>query len=90
MTWPKNRYISCIGFDRKYLPVIQQALDGKMVVWGRSHGFAEAISVEFSFAGCNWQLDEVSEYLTGIRLLEGKLTEEDLTAAILKGKIETS
>jgi hypothetical protein len=90
MSWPNERYISCTGFDRKYLPVIQRALDGKMVVWGRSHGFAEAVSVEFTFAGCHWQLDEVSEYVTGIRVLAGSFTEEDLTAALLGAKIETS
>lgn len=87
MTWPKDEYIHCIGFDKKYLPVLKMALDSKLVVWGRSHGFAEAVSCEFKWAGCLWQMDEVSEYVTGFRLLEGTIEPEALTAAMLGAKI---
>lgn len=90
MSWPTERYIRCDGFSKEYLPIIKQALDGDMIVWGRSSGFCEAFTTYFSFAGCEWSIDEMSERVESIRLISGEFTEEDLTAAVLKGKIETS
>jgi hypothetical protein len=85
MAWPKDRFIRCDGFPESFLPVLKQALDGEMVVWGRSSGFCEAFSTEFSFAGCEWIIDELNEYVTGIRLKSGSIDAEALTAAILRG-----
>jgi len=90
MTWSKNRYIRCQGFSEEFLPVIQQALDGKMVVWGRSRGFCEAVTTAFTFAGCEWEIDELNEYVESIKLVSGEIDAEALTVAVLKGKIETS
>ena len=90
MSWPKNRYIRCTGFPQEFLPAIKTALDGKMVVWGRSSGFCEAFTTSFTFAGCEWEIDELNEYVEGIKLVNGNIDAEALTAAVLKGKIETS
>jgi hypothetical protein len=90
MTWPKDRYITCTGFSKELLPALRQALDGRMVIWGRSSGFAGAFSTEFTFAGCSWVLNEMNEYVEGFRLVSGNPTPEDLTVALLTGKIEVS
>ena len=90
MAWPKDRYIRCQGFSEEFLPAIKIALDGKMVVWGRSRGFCAAFTTSFTFANCEWEIDELNEYVEGIKLVSGNIDAEALTAAVLTGKIETS
>lgn len=89
MPWPKFEHIHCIGFDKKYLPALKIALDFKVVVWGRSNGFCEGFTTYFSWAGCEWSVDEYSEIITGFRLISGEIEPETLTAAMLGAKIET-
>lgn len=87
--WPKDEYISCFGFEKKILPLLKRALDGEMVVWGRSNGFAGAFSTEFEWAGCRWSVDELNEYITSFTLTKGIPDPESLTVALLGGKIES-
>jgi hypothetical protein len=86
----KDKYIRCTGFPRELLPAIIQGLDGKMVVWGRSRGCCAAFTTSFTFAGCEWEIDELNEYVEAIKLVSGNIDAEALTAAVLTGKIEVS
>jgi len=90
MTWPKDSHIACYGFSKDYLYAIKQAIDNKLVVWGRSSGICGAISCEFTWAECKWEIEELNEYVTGFKLLEGEIDPETLTAALLGPIIETS
>jgi hypothetical protein len=85
MAWPTHGKVRCIKFDKRYLPTLRHAIDGKMVRWGNTSGFAESFLAEFTWDGCLWELSEFCEIVESIKLIEGKLKEEDLTAAILKG-----
>ena len=87
MSWPEAHKgtIACIGFDKKFLPVIQRAVDEKMVVWGKNHLFMDLGTAEFDWAGCTWEMTEMRECVTALRLVRGKPTSEDLTAAVLRG-----
>lgn len=88
--WPKDKYITCYGFSKEILPLLKRAIDGKMVVWGKSTGFCAAFTTEFEWAGCKWSVDEMNEYITSFTLLKGTPDPESLTAALLKGTIESS
>lgn len=92
MSWPREHEgkVKCIGFPNTWLPAIMLAVDNKQVVWGKSSLFCQAGSAEFKWAGCTWVMEEMQECVTSIQLIKGKPVEEDLTAAVLKGKIETS
>lgn len=87
--WPKEEYITCRGFPKSYLPIVQQAIDGKMVEWVRSSGFCASFTSTFKWAECEWELEELNEIVTGIKLIKGTIDPEVLTATVLKGKIET-
>ena len=91
MSWPEAHEgkVSCIGFPKKYLPAIMNAVDNKMVKWGKSSLFISMGSAEFEWAGCTWELTEMQECVTSIALLKGTPTGEDLTAATLTGTIHT-
>ena len=91
MAWPeKMSYVKCSGFPDKFLPAIKTAIDQDMVEWRKVTMFAEACAAPFKWAGCEWELDESSEIVWRISLIKGKPTSEDLTIAILQGKIESS
>lgn len=92
MSWPEKHEgkVRCIDFPEKYFPAIKQAIDNEMVTWGKSTLFMYLGTAEFEWAGCTWELEEEQECVISIRLVKGKPREEDLTAAMLKGKIETS
>ena len=90
MNWPKFEHIHCIGFDRKYLPILKMALDSNLVVWGKSSSFFDGFTTEFSWAGCQWAMDDFIEIIMGFTLVSGKIEPEALTAAMLGAKIETS
>jgi len=95
MPWPREHEgkVQCINFPDRYLPAIKNAVDNRMVKWAQIRMFMYGGSAEFEWAGCTWEIEEIreiQEYVTYIKLLTGTLTEEDLTAAALKGKIEVS
>jgi hypothetical protein len=90
MSWPEAHEgkVTCSGFPDSYLPSIKRAVDNKMVKWGESSLFMALGSAQFEWAGCTWEITEMQECVTCIHLIKGKPTAEDLTAAVLKGKIE--
>lgn len=88
--WPKYEFISCYGFSKEILPLLKQAIDGKLVVWGRSSGYCAAFTTEFEWAGCTWSVDELNEFITSFTLVKGTPDPESLTVALLGGKIESS
>jgi len=45
--------------------------------------------MDFVFANGSWEMTEIYESISSITLLGGVLDEVELTAAIIKGKIET-
>lgn len=91
MAWPdKLSKVKCTGFDKKYLPVLKHAIDNDLIKWGECKLFIDLGTGEFTFAGCRWEMTEWSETITDIRLISGKIKEQDLTAAMLKGKLESS
>ena len=92
MSWPEKHEgkVTCFGFPESFLPSIKQAIDRKMVKWGKSSLFISAGSAEFEWAGCTWEMEEMQECVTHIKLLKGTPIGEDLTAAVLKGKIEAN
>jgi hypothetical protein len=91
MSWPKNiNHVRCIGFDSKHLPVLKQALALDIIEWGKCDLFMDLGTARFTFAGCKWKFTEMAELIDTFELVKGTITEEDLTAAVLKGKIEAS
>jgi hypothetical protein len=92
MSWPTENEgkIRCIGFPEKYLPAIMNAVDNKIVKWGKSDLFMSMGTAQFDWVDCTWELTEMQECVESIQLIKGKPTDEDLTAAVLKGKIEAS
>jgi hypothetical protein len=91
MAWPsKINHVVCYDFPRSILPIIKMAIDQEMIVWGKCDLFMSYGTGQFTFADCLWELAEMNELVTSIRLLKGNPNSEDLTAAVLKGKIETS
>lgn len=91
MAWPDNlNYVDCVGFPKKWLPVIADAVNNQQVKWGKSDLFIDIGTARFEWAGCTWEMSEMRECVYTVSLIEGKPTEEDLTAAVLRGKIETS
>jgi len=90
MAWPNNiNHVDCIGFPKTFLPAIRKAIENDMVKWGRVSMFAESAAGDFEWVGCRWILYEQSETVYCIRLDYGSVTAEDLTAAMIKGKIES-
>jgi len=90
MAWPDNLdHVDC-NFPKAYLYTLKTAIDNGQVKWGRSTGFCEYFSSTFEWAGCEWELDEMTELVTSVRLIKGKIDPEVLTIAVLKGKIDNS
>lgn len=90
MAWPREpRFISCEGFPRSYLPALMKAVDHELVRWGKTKLYLDAGSGEFEWAGATWELHEMRETVWKIELLNGNPSKEDLTVAVLKGKIKT-
>ena len=85
MAWPTLDKVDCRNFPTKFLPAIKRAMDEKMVTWGRCSMFADSCGADFEWAGCKWHMEEISEWVVSIRLVEGNLNSEDLTAALLRG-----
>lgn len=92
MSWPRDHEgkVSCIGFSEDLLPIIKHAVENKIVTWGTSSLFMYSGMAEFFWADCTWKLEEEQECVISIELLQGNPTMEDLTVAMLKGKIESS
>jgi hypothetical protein len=67
------------------LPVLKRAIDEDMVKWGKAKLFIDLGTAPFEFAGCEWELTEMTEMVTSVSLLKGSPDSEDLTAAILRG-----
>jgi len=90
MSWPYEHEpkVRCIGFPETYLQAIMNAVDNQMVVWGKNDLFMSMGTAQFDWAGCTWEMTEMQECVTAIQLVKGKPIAEDLTAAMLKGKIE--
>lgn len=87
MSWPRKHEgkVRCIGFPEAWLQFIMRAVDNEEVIWGKSTTFCQAGFAEFKWAGCTWGMEEIQERVTSICLINGKPTEEDLTAAVLRG-----
>lgn len=87
MSWPRKHEgkVKCYDFPDSYLPAIMKAVDNRMVKWGQSSLFMSMGTAEFDWAGCTWEMTEMQECVTSIRLVKGKPTEQDLTAAVLRG-----
>jgi len=79
----------CIGFDERLLPILQKAVDRKFVVWGKVSVFMNVCLAQFTWAGCLWEMTERQECVISVKLIRGQPNDEDLTAAMLIGKIET-
>lgn len=84
MSWPKEEYITCIGFSKSYLPALRCAIDRGAIKWIYITGFAGARTAEFEWIGCKWSVEEISEYVVGLTLLEGTIDPEALTVEILR------
>lgn len=87
--WPKLDQVSC-NFSPSYLPIIKQAVDIGAIEWLSTSGFGESCRTVFLFAGCKWEMEEISEIVVSVVLHCGTIEPEALTAAILKGKIGNS
>lgn len=87
MAWPKLEKVDCIGFSRILLPYIKAALEAKSVEWieDTCKLFMELGTGQFRWAGCVWELEEMAEWVTSIRLVSGHINNQDLTAAVLRG-----
>jgi hypothetical protein len=86
MAWPdKLSQVRCYGFDKKYLPTLKRAIDEEMIEWGKCDLFIDLGTARFTFAGCEWEFEEMRETVTSFRLIKGTITPEDLTAAVLRG-----
>lgn len=59
----------------------------KSVVWieDTCKLFMELGTGQFMWAGCVWELEEMTEWVTSIRLISGSIDNEDLTAVVLRG-----
>lgn len=77
----------CIGFPQALLPAIRYAIDNKEVEWIDEHRYTMNATGIFYWEGCDWQIDEFMEKVEVIILRRGELSNQDLTALILKAKI---
>ena len=91
MSWPEPHEgkVKCIGFPEAWLPAIMSAVDNQMVKWGKNDLFMDLGTAQFDWAGCTWEMSEMRECVGALQLVKGKPCSEDLTAAVLKGKIES-
>lgn len=87
MSWPREHEgkVQCIGFHSNYLPAIMRAVDEELVTWGKSDLFIDLGTAQFNWAGCTWEMTEMRECVTSIRLIKGQPNAEDLTVAVLRG-----
>ena len=83
MAWGKK--VQCYGFPEEWLPAIKYAIENKQVKWGESSGFCESFPTAFTWANASWQLNEMTEVVESIWLRRGKVDEEALTVAMLRG-----
>ena len=66
------------------------AVDNELVKWEESRLYVSQGTYCFRWANCSWEMIEMNEMVCSIELIKGKPTEQDLTFAMLKGKIESS
>lgn len=83
MAWPKVDKIACHGFSEKVLPYLIMAIDRYDAIW-------DPDTETYSWINCRWSVETISIYITSVWLVEGIIDSQDLTAAKLKYKIETS
>lgn len=78
----------CFGFPSGYLSALRQAIETRSVVWKDVNVHGGTTFAMFEWANTRWQLTESYETVNSISLLGALPTEEDLTIALLKGKIK--
>ena len=89
--FPKHNFIHCEGFPRALLSSIIFAIKNTNVKWENgSIIMSDRVIGRFAWYGCVWELEEISDIVCRIQLIRGSLDSEDLTAAVLKAKIESS
>jgi len=81
---------SPINFPKEWLPIVWGAILRQEVQWGKDSLIGAGGSTEFEWATAQWRYEELFERPISITLISGKPDAEDLTAAVLKGKIEIS
>ncbi len=87
MAWPINiNHVSCYGFSRNILPVLIRVIDDHSVQWINNTTIliGGVATGRFRFAECIWELEETNETVRSVKLIEGTVNSEDLTAAVLK------
>lgn len=80
-----EKEIKCVGFPKQILPVILFAIRNTRVNWisETCKMYDNYMSGNFLWMDCEWQLIEQFEIITEIRLKNGSLNSEDLTALVL-------
>jgi len=81
---------SPINFPKEWLPAVWGAIQRQEIKWGKDSLIGAAGSTQFEWANAQWRYEELFERPMSITLISGKPDAQDLTAAVLKGKIETS
>lgn len=81
---------SARNFPKEWLPAVWGAIKRQEIVWGKDSLIGGASSTEFKWANATWRYEELFERPMTIELVSGKPSDEDLTVAVLKGKIEAS
>lgn len=83
MTW--YRYTRCIDFPRKILPILARAIEKDEIVWINKEMVGFNIRGDFKWLDCEWHIYENNNTVEYIKLVQGALDSEDLTAAVLRG-----
>ena len=78
-----------INFPKEWLPAVWGAILRKEVKWGKDSLIGAAGSTEFEWASARRRYVELFVRPISIRIIFGKPDAQDLTAAVLKGKIAT-
>jgi len=78
-----------INFPDEWLPAVWGAIQRQEVKWGKDSLIGAGGSTEFEWASAQWRYEEIFERPMWITLIGGTPDAQDLTAAILKGKIES-
>jgi hypothetical protein len=81
---------SPVNFPKEWLPAVWGAIQRQEVKWGKDSLIGGAGLTEFEWASAHWNYEEIFERPMSITLISGTPDAEDLTVAVLKGKIETS
>lgn len=85
MSFPEKHEgkVMCIGFPDTYFPALKHAVENQLIKWGKCNLYVGSCVAEFEWASATWELQEMNECVTAIRLLKGTPNEMDLTAAVL-------